>query len=424
MISAQNHRLLLSGSKWIILAAVIFSAACSPKTQPVSSGAGKKPVEKAPAEKQAEEQQKAAGKKDKPVSSQLKVNTISLILPFGLDHLAPGQQYSTAGLQKAALAVDYYRGFKLALDSLAADGYNYKLQLFDSKDMPAQSRGLALNPQVKNSALIVGPVFPEGLKSFISVPGGSKVPVLSPLSPAAPQTYQFNGLLTAIPPLEYHATRAAAFVKSHIRTKKVYVLMSGYSDEKAYISMFKKAMDSLSKKKITVVAITPSKGNLAIILKQLSKFDRNYFVIPSTRQTFLKTTLYSLDTLSNHYPLTLVGHPSWEKLSYLKAEQMQKLHAHITSGDRVNYKANATVTFVQSYRKMYHAEPSEYSIKAFDEGMFFGRLLAEEKLNDISDEDYKGIHNSFEFVKKPGQGWINNHVMVLRYEDFELKEVE
>jgi hypothetical protein len=56
-----------------------------------------------------------------------------MILPLGLDHLIPGTKYSSAGLKKANMAVEYYQGFKLALDSLTSQGANFKLQVYDSK---------------------------------------------------------------------------------------------------------------------------------------------------------------------------------------------------------------------------------------------------------------------------------------------------
>lgn len=424
MISVQNHRPQLSGNKWLLILVIALVAACSPKTRPVGKGTTK-PTDKTTGTTDKAEKDKKEDKDAKKVSDK-RVSTVAMILPFGLDHLNPGATYSAAGLKKASLSLDYYRGFKLALDSLTGEGANYRLQLFDSKDEPSQSHSLALNPQVKGSDLIVGPVFPDGMKVFTTVPGNNKKLILSPLSPSAPTTYNAENLVTIIPPLEYHALRAAEFAVAKAKTKKVFVLTSGYSAELPYIKYFKKAVDSLSKKKVKVVQLTVARGNLSPIMAQLTKFDRNFMVIPSTNQSFLKVTLYSLDTLAKRYPVTLIGHPNWEKFSFLKSDQMQRLNAYITSADRVNYKAQSTITFVRNYRRLYRAEPSEYAIKAFDEGMFFGQLLADDgdKIKNLDDKEFTGLHNSFDFIYKKGQGWVNKHVNLLHYENFELKQVE
>src|ERR1041385_767041 len=149
MTSVRNHRPLLSGSKWLLLAGLTVLAACSPKVKPVSAPVRTNTSE---AKKQAE---KAA---EKPASTR--VSTISLLLPFTLDDLNSGAQYTPATLSRANLSLDYYQGFKLALDSLAARGYNYKLQVYDTKDVPATASNLATTPAIRTSDLVVGPVFP------------------------------------------------------------------------------------------------------------------------------------------------------------------------------------------------------------------------------------------------------------------------
>ncbi|SDF20767.1 ABC-type branched-chain amino acid transport system, substrate-binding protein [Mucilaginibacter pineti] len=414
MISAQNHLLQLSGNKWLLFfITVLILGACSPKLHPVSA-----PVKNAdkPVEKPAE---KAPAKKP-----EAKASVISLILPMGLEHLKPKSTYTSAGLTKANMSVEYYQGFKLALDSLAASGANFKLQLYDSKDEAATSHSLGFNPKIQSSDLIVGPVFPDGMKMFAAVLTNPKAPILSPLSPAAPANINSNNLITVIPPLEYHAWGAAEFIYNKIKPKKVFILRSGFSQEYDYVLSFKKAMDSLSNKKVKVIATIITRGQLAVLLPQLSKTDRNVFVVPATDQAFLGVTLRSLDTLNKHYPIVLFGHPSWEKFTFLKADVLQRLKTHITSTDKVNYKAENTIVFLRNYRKAYHVEPTDFAIKGFDEGLYFGRQMLDGTLTSIEKSDYTGLHNEFHFIKKPGLGWVNTHVNILMYTNFELKQVE
>ncbi|WP_162499829.1 ABC transporter substrate-binding protein [Mucilaginibacter terrigena] len=350
---------------------------------------------------------------------------MSLILPLGLDHAAAGQKYTASGLRMANMSVEYYQGFKLALDSITATGANYKLQLFDSKGDAAQAHSLALNPKVKSSELIIGPIFPDDIKSFTPVLNAARKPIVSPLSPASPATYKNQNLITMTPPLEYHAMGAATYIVKNIKPKKVFILTSGFSEEKLYTSPFKRTIDSLSKRKIQVVTITVARGNLTALIAQLSANNQNVFVIPSTKQAFLMVTLRSLAELSKNYPVTLFGHPNWERFVFLKAALLQQLNTHITSTDKIDYKSAETNTFLRSYRSAYRAEPTDFAIKGFDQGMYFGNLLADGEDMDKPDlADFTGIHNSFHFIKKPGQGWINTHVDILKYEDFELKRVK
>lgn len=413
MTSVRNHLPQLSGNSWLLgLFAVLAIGACSPKKHLVSSPANK-PAEVAPPPKP----------EPKPVAPPLpKVSVISLLLPFGLEHIGPGQSYNLIDLKKARVAADYYRGFKLALDSLTFFGYNYKLQLFDSKDDVAQAHSLAYNPKVRTSDLIVGPVFPEDVKAFTAVLTSARKPIVSPLSPESPETFKNQNLITVNPPLEYHAWAAARFINDRIKPQKVFILKSGYSEDNDYITPFKKAIDSLSAKHIKIVTVTIVRGQLSPLLSQLVKNKQNIFVIPSTNQAFLTVTLHSLDTLNAHYPVTLFGHPSWEHFAFLKPLLLQRLKTHITSADKVDYRSAQTLAFIRNYRNEWHTQPSTYALKGFDEGLYFGKLLAESSLNNMS--DFSALHNNFHFEKKPGLGWINTHVNLLIYSNFELKKAE
>jgi hypothetical protein len=146
--------------------------------------------------------------------------------------------------------------------------------------------------------------------------------------------------------------------------------------------------------------------------------------VPGTDQHFLTITLRALDSLARSYPVTVFGHPSWVNFTFLKADLLQRLDTHITSAERVDYKAGNTITFMRSYRETYHTEPTAYAIKGFDEGMYLGELLGTGNLKNLTKTDFTGLHNSFRFQKKAGVGWINTHVSVYKYANFELKKAE
>ncbi|HEY4327869.1 MAG TPA: ABC transporter substrate-binding protein [Mucilaginibacter sp.] len=415
MISVPNRPLLLSGSKWFLFSGILLLiiAACSPKVVPVAVQPKKvpeKPIVSSPPVVK------------KPVEP--KVSTISLLLPFGLDHLQPGSSYTTVSLREADIALDYYKGFKLALDSLSGQGYNYKLLVFDTKGDKAQSHSLATNPAVRTSDLIIGPVFPDDLKEFTGIYANQRQPIVSPLSAASPATFKSQELITAIPPLEYHALSAATYINNRIKPKKIFILKSGFSEENDYIIPFKKAIDSLSNKQIKVIAITVVHGQLNSLVPQLSVTGQNVFIVPATNQRFLTVTLNTLDSLAQSYPVTLFGHPSWKKFQFLKADLLQRLNTHITSTDQVDYKATNTVTFMRSYRAAYNTEATGYAIKGFDEGLYLGQLLATDNLKNITQTNFSGLDNSFRFQKIAGLGWVNTHVDIFKYANFDLKKVE
>ncbi|WP_214069895.1 hypothetical protein [Mucilaginibacter sp. dw_454] len=415
MTSVRNRLPPLSGNKRLIfLGIALLAAACSPKLRPVV----------VTPKTQTEPVAKPEPPKPKPVVARQ--NSIALLLPFGLDHLNPGATYTDVSFKQATIALDFYQGFKLALDSLTSLGYNYKLRVFDTQGLNSQSRALAFNPNIWGSDLIVGPIFPDDMKAFGQALTGPRKPIVSPLAPAAPSAIGNQNLVTVAPPLSEHAATAARYIQNRLNPAKVFVLRSGYSEENDYIVPFKSTLDSISKGRTKLIQTTVIRGRLDLIIPQLSATTPNVIVIPSTNQAFITVTMHSLDSLARHYPIVLFGHPSWEKFAFLHSDILQRLRTHITSAEQVDYKAPATIAFMMQYRKTFHADASEYAIKGFDEGLYFGKLLGANNgdVKNMTKEDFTGMHNQFHFVKKPGVGYVNTHVNVMDYRYYELRKVE
>lgn len=427
MISVLNHRPRLSGNKGIILwMLVLLSGACSPKLKAPVKLPPKKDEVEVKVKVKKEQVKTAPEKQEKKVEEKAHIASIALILPFDLPKINISSAATLSVIRNADLAIDYYQGFKMALDSLTAQGYDFKLQVFDSRDDRAKLQALAFNPALRLSDLIVGPVFPDGIKKFSEVSVGLQRLVVSPLSPASPSEFKNSNLVTMIPPLEYHAWRAAEFIQNEFKPRKIFILKSGYSEDNKYNFPFRNAIDSLGRNKIKIIENTILRGDLNGIIPQLSATEENIFVIPSTNQAFLQVTLRALDELSAIYPVTLIGHPSWSKATFLRPEILQKLKTRITASDFVNYKSAATLNFIRQYRNAFDYEPGEYAIKGFDEGFYFGQLLSEnpDNLKKLDQHNYKSLHNKFEFIWINGQGWINKHVYIMKYENFELKPEE
>lgn len=419
MISALNHPQLLSGNK--IFFGLIFSlffGACSPKITPntpkmpttnTMGSADKKPVE--------EIKQGIA----KPAETPEMV--ISLLLPFELD-IINYQSASLKDLEKAQIAIDFYQGFKMAIDSVAKTAViNYKLQVYDSKDDPSQLGILASKAGVKNADLIVGPVFPSGIKTFSTYSKAIRKPVVSPLAASDPELFNNPYLITINNGIDLHAFEAVAFIKNQLKPKKVILIRTGQADEYKYAIPFKIGMDSLAKStsfsEIGIKAV-----GYENVYKSLNPLGLNAIIIPSTDKVFLQTLYQELDKLKDNFKIAVIGHPGWEKADFLDSKLLERCNTHITSSYKIDYKSNRNLNFIKYYRSQFSLEPSEYAFKGFDIGFYFAKLMNEKGkdfMSEITKQSFDGLHNNFTFVKHPKFGYYNSNLMVLKYQQGELK---
>lgn len=414
MILVPNRLRLLSGNNFlIILSMLILFSACSKKiTAP-------KPVDlPSPAERDMQ-------KEIVPVKKKTD-HSIALLLPFELNSINL-KTASRKDVAKADLAIDFYQGFKLALDSLTVKGPNFNVQVFDTQYQETRIVNLAMASSVRSNDLIIGPVFPESIKSFADFAElrGETLQV-SPLAASMPSEFNNPGLVTVNNTIDQHGRKIAEFISRNYKPELVNVVLinTQKTDDAKFSSFFKSSLTKLSGGKFRIT----ERPTAIAIESYLNPSKNNLLIIASSDRLFLLPTLDKLyKLLDEGYKIEVFGHPSWIKAKYLSQEKMQALKTRISTSYYVNYKAQNVKNFIARYRDEYGFEPSEYSFKGFDIGYYFGELLekyGKAYANHLDDSVYQGLHNNFKFSKDPKLGYINNELIMLRYNNFEIQPVK
>lgn len=409
MISVPSPRLRLSGSKlyFLILALVIVS--CSKKTVPVVSvpPKAKPPVREQPVKESAK---KAA------------VHSVALLLPFHLDKVNP-RSAELKEIRKAELAIDFFQGVKLALDSLSREGYNFKLQVFDSQEDELHMVNLARAKSVLSNELIIGPVFPESIKIFSEFADLQHKLEISPLAAADPDQFKNPNLVSITNNIGQHGRKIADFINSNYKPENVNLILinTRSSDDDKFATPFKSFLTELSGKKF----IIKERPNSIGLEEDLSQSKTNLVIIASASRDFILPTIDRLYKVSQAgSKIEVFGHPYWVKAQFLNAEKMQWLNTRITSSYFIDYKSTRVKSFIARYLRDYGTDPSEYAFKGFDNGYFFGKLLAlygDKYADHLTDEQYEGLHNDFRFVRDEKSGFLNTELMILKYQGFELQ---
>ena len=408
MILVQNPLQQLSGNKYyILILSVLFLSACSPKVRTVS----KKP-----------ESPKEEKKIEKPAAKSQQA-IISLLAPFRLNEIKL-KTATKADVEKAALAIDFYQGFKLGIDSAATSGKNFKLKVYDTQDNNNPISNLIDNAGLVGSNLIVGPVYPEGLKYITNFSISREIPVVNPLAASHPTEFANPNLISIVNNIDLHAEKIGNYItKSYNPATTVVVLINskGPSDEvmakplRTYFEHSKKGFSLQEYASVFTLETKLQKGKQYVVI--VSSNDKK-FVVP-TLDKLMKMKKKGLN-------VSLFGHPDWVKQNY-NTDQLQALNTIISSSYKVDYTRPEVNNFIKKYRASFNFEPGEYAFKGFDIGLYFGKLLSaygDDYLKHLTKQDYKGLHNTFHFVHDVKFGYINTNLMLLRYKNFALNIVE
>lgn len=399
-------------SYWVILLVTVVLGACSPKIRTPKTETSK-PVEK---EKPAE--------KKKPVKKFTQAS-ISLLAPFKLDELNL-RKATKADVEKYAMPIDFYQGFKLGLDSAAAAGLNFKLNVFDTEDDNAHISVLFKNERFKQSNLIVGPVFPDGQKFIANYSKENNVAVVSPLAASSPAEFNNPNLISVVNNIDLHGKKIAAYVAKNFNPSNTIVVL--INPKKSEDEQF--AFPIRSYLRNNTKFIVQEYASAFTFETKMVKGKQYAIIITSYDRAFVAPTLDKLYKLKNlpagGYTINLFGHPNWVKQNY-PTDKVQALNTIITSSYKIDYKSAAVIGFIKKYRRSYGFEPGEYAFKGFDIAYYFGKLLdqyGEDYLSYITKEKYKGLHNNFTFIQDEKLGYINTSLMLLKYKNFALNVIE
>lgn len=411
MISVRNHRLRLNGSKFLFFLLVIFLVSCSRKVVPPI----KHPDDPGELPKQAEQP---------VIVLEPQINSIGLILPFYSERLN-ASAVEVRDLERAGLALDFYQGFKLALDSLAQAGGHFQLEVLDAGDDERKLTKLAQSEAVLNKDLLIGPVFPEGIRLFSDLIRLQGKVMVSPLAASSPKQYKNPALVTLNNGIDQHAARIAEYISKIYDPGKVNVVLinTRSADAQKFALPFKKELAVLASDKFQIHEVPNTKG----IEQRLLKSKTNVVIIASDEQEFVMPSVYRLYRLKadRKYPVDVFGHPNWTRLN-LDVNQLQTVNARITSSYHIDYSSESVRNFVSRFRKTFWEEPSEYAFKGFDTGYYFGSLLmkyGKEYAQNIGSTSYHGLHSDFLFSYDGQYGFRNINLTILQYKGFDLVPV-
>jgi len=412
MILVQNHPLQLSGNRILSFLLICFClGACSPRTKTV-----KQP-------------QKDVVKKDDPAGKnttrKLTEANISLLLPFNVNQ----QKVHTgkkAEIEKSAMAIDFYQGFKMGLDSAAAStGLDFRLKVLDTKDNAVQISNLIKGGQLNGSDLIVGPVFPDGIKFITNYSIANHLPVISPLAASHPDEFNNPNLISVVNNIELHAQKIGDYIRRAYNSQNTIVVLINpkkSTDEVMAVPLRKYFQEGKG------IAYKFQEYSSVYTMETKLLADKQYVVLMSTAdRQFVVATLDKLAKMKTKgLQVSLFGHPNWIKQNY-NTDKLQLLNTRITSSYYINYKSSEVIRFVKAYRKLNSFEPGEYAFKGFDIGLYFGTVFSRYGYNYLKylpAEKYTGLHNSFSFIKEERLGYINTSLTLLEYKNYALKPIE
>jgi len=396
----------------------VFIFGCTPKVRVLRPGGNTQTKPETPTEKTTEETPA------EEASEAVDVNNIALLLPFQLDK-ANQHAPSSADIRRSALALDFYQGFKMGLDALAAKGVSFKVNVVDTRDDVAENTRIARLDDVHNAALIVGPVYPKEIQVFgFNAELDKNTLQISPLAASMPTEFNLPNLVTLTAPIMAHVEALADYiVRQYQPGDAVLIYQTDDAASRQFLAPLKSQIQQRNKQ-INLAEV----NDQASLESSVHLNGKNLVVIGTTNEYLIAPILANLRTLQNDlsYDIRLFGHPNWTKLAFDDVDGLSGFRTTVTSSYYVDRNSAKIQQFNAQYRQDFGIAPTEFAYKGFDAAYYFGGLLAkhgETYRQHVTDEVYQGLHNAFKFEYNPNWGYVNRHIWIMEYRDGDFHPV-
>jgi LysM repeat protein len=357
---------------------------------------------------------------------------IALFLPFhsleasglGIDKLIRGEDQFSA---KTNIALQFYEGALIAIDSLKKQHLNAKIFVYDVDDNDSLAiPHLLRKPELAEMDLMIGPLYASSFMPVSKFAKAHSIPIVSPFVQANKILFDNPFVCKATSSNALQVVQMANFVVDSFHTQNIILINNGNKKDIELCDVFKKiAKDVCANKMYPLDSVKEVKGYGNI--KQYLKSNKvNVLVLPSNNQSYVTEFINTINTLQNDYKIIVFGLQSWMNYDNLDFEYLNSLSLHLVSNIHINYNDEQTKKFVSKFTTNYKTNPDIYAFSGFDITYYFVDMLqkhGEGFLNDLVEHTYKGLMLNLQFIKSTtnNSGYENRYVRMLKYENYELK---
>ncbi len=360
---------------------------------------------------------------------------IALILPFKLDETLNIDVENLAKSNSnfplsSELAIDFYLGFKKAINYIVSDEFKINIELFDISDNDSlKLKELEKNTSFKELDFIFGPFFAGGFKSISKKAKEFYIPIISP-------TTQQNKILhdniytSKTNPSQYSLIESLAdYCIDSLKNINTNILLTTISDKDKKESDFVNAFKIRYNEKLKLLGKTKDslhlvKGITGIKNSYLSN-KNNIIVFFSNKKIFVSDFINQIALLSNNKNIVLCGLQSttfFDNLDQGYLNQLGYTFPFQYDLSTINNKIDTEI--IASYIDEQGTFPSENYFIGYDIATYYLKHLRDDGPEFIHQLDkLPSVSNyiRFNFFRPDSTtGFDNRGSYIFKYNNYEL----
>ena len=355
---------------------------------------------------------------------------VVLLLPFKISSnskVLSGMLDENTRLNRVSdIALDFYMGAKMALDSLENMGLTSEVLVLDTEGSGKVLTSLIEEGQLENTDLIIGPFFPDLVEIASVWCKEHKVELIVPTS-VPTKVLMNNPYVTTIVPSDLTMISALAnYMAQHHADDKIFIMKGENQSVQSRVELFEKTFQSSlpetfkAKELIVINSLGSSSGR--DMARQVDIDTANFFICLSDDVKQVMQFVNTLNAAKNYSSglrkadISIVGTKDWVDMNSLNSYYKNRFNLHFPNTSYLNFQDSTINSFINDYRKTYEADPSKYAFHGFDVVLSqCARVL-------LKEERRSGLMNHF-LISPIGEnhGKENHGVFICRQSEFEFE---
>ncbi len=361
-----------------------------------------------------------------------RIYRMAFLLPFSVaknDSLA--RRADETGLYPVTrLAVQFWAGASMALDSLQKLGLNAEVQVVDVGDNDAQWDAALERSTVAGMDLYMGPFHRQAIEHLARktgtgtivcpVPQSNKVILGNPrVSKAIPSSTD------RIIAMAHHASAR------HSRDNLVLVCPEIFSEKEEQDLMAKVLRNDLELRPDrgfdSLRIVRPKRKDLSAVIAALDPKRQNVLVVPSEDVEFVFALVGKLAGMAEKTPMIVYGMPNWMDNGSISRSDLERIHYRTALSNWIDHNDPRVKDFTRRFRERYKNEAGEYAFLGFDITFFYGSALLEKGTafpRHFDELRTAPLQMGFRMERTgPENGTRNSHVVIVEQSGLELHRV-
>ncbi|HRF81910.1 MAG TPA: LysM peptidoglycan-binding domain-containing protein [Flavobacteriales bacterium] len=357
---------------------------------------------------------------------------VGMLLPFSISRNDSVFRHARSAeeadyYEPTRVAVQFYNGARMALDSLEKLGLYADVSVLDMGDGMKDWSAVTKRPDIQEVDLFIGPFHRTAIEQLARA--NSRAHIVCPVQQSNKVILGMPTVSKVTPTRSDMVKHAARYVGTKHANANIVLLRPDIASEKDAQEQARNALNDALRQRSdryrdTVLVAKPGKKDLGDLTGKLDAARLNVIVAPSDDVEFVTNLVTKLKGLSSKHKIRVVGMESWYTMPSVAISDLEALDLSFAAATFIDQQDPRVRQFTMDFRDRYKADVDEYALLGFDVTFYYLKALHTEGLSfseHFAEVRTEPLHMGFRMTRTgPENGFRNEFCIMLEQEDMQL----